>query len=169
MLRSDFCDYNDSYIVVKGTISVTRSNNNAYDKKLAFKNNAPFNSCITKINNTLIDNAEDLDIVMPMYNLIQYSKKYRKTTRSLWNYYRDEPNSGFDGEGNNIINYSINDSKSFNYKTSITGKLEGDNVEKDDVKFVVSLKHLSNIWRTLDMPLINCEVSLTLTWSENVY
>ena len=72
MLRSDLCDYSDAYIVVTGTIAVTRPNNNknAYDKKLAFKNNAPFNSCITKINNTLIDNAEDLDIVMPMYNLI---------------------------------------------------------------------------------------------------
>ena len=76
-------------------------------KKVAFKNNAPFNSCITKINNTLIINAEDSDIVMPMYNLIEYSRNYRKTTGSLWNYYRNEPNSGFDGEGNSRINYSI--------------------------------------------------------------
>ena len=76
-------------------------------KKIAFENNAPFNSCITKINNTLIINAEDSDIVMPMYNLIEYSRNYRKTTGSLWNYYRDEPNSGFDGEGNSRINYSI--------------------------------------------------------------
>ena len=87
---------------------------------MAFKNNAPFNSCITKINNTLIDNTEDLDIVMTMYNLIEYSKKYRKTTGSLWDYYRDEPNSGLGGDDNNI-NYSIKDSKSFDYKTSITG------------------------------------------------
>ena len=94
MLRSDLCDYSDAYIVVTGTIAVTRPNNNknAYDKKLAFKNNAPFNSCITKINNTLTDNAEDLDIVMPMYNLIEYSKNYRKATGSLSNYDRDEPN-----------------------------------------------------------------------------
>ena len=70
MLRSDWCDYCDAYIIAEGTITVTRPNNNAYDKKLAFKNNAPFNSCITKINNTLIDNAEDLDIVIPMYSLI---------------------------------------------------------------------------------------------------
>ena len=86
---------------------------------------------------------------------------------SLWNYYRDEPNSGFDGLGSNRINYSIKNSKSFDYKTSITGKFEGDNVKKDDVKIVVPLKYLSNFWRTLDMALINCEVSLTLTWSEN--
>ena len=71
MLRSDLCDYSDAYIVVKGTIAVTRLNDNAYDEKLAIKKNASFNSCITKINNTLIDNAEDLDIVMPIYNLIE--------------------------------------------------------------------------------------------------
>ena len=73
-----------------------------YDKKLAFKNNAPFVSCISKIKNTLADNAEDLDIVMPIYNLLKYSKNYSKATRSFWNYYRDEPNSGIDAENNNI-------------------------------------------------------------------
>ena len=165
MLRSDLCDYSGAYIVAKGKIILADPNDDAYNKKLDFKNNAPFNSSITKINNTLIDNAEDLNIVMPMYKLIEYSKNYRKTTGSLWNYYRDEPNSGLGGDNNNI-NYSIKNSKSFGYKISITGKLEGNIVEKDDVKIVVPLKHLSNFWRTLDMPLINCEVSLTLTWSE---
>ena len=76
MLRSDLCDFSDVYIVVKGTIIVTNPDNNAYDKKLAFKNNASFVSCISKINNTLIDNAEDLDIVMSLYNLLEYSKNY---------------------------------------------------------------------------------------------
>ena len=97
-----------------------------------------------------------------MYNLIEYSKNYRKATGSLWNYYRDEPNSGAVGN----INCSIKDSKSFNYKTSNTGKLEDKNVEKDDAEIVVPLKYSSNFWRTLDIPLINCEVSLTLTWSK---
>ena len=83
MLRSDFFDYSDAYIVVKGNITVTNLDNDAYDKKLAFKNNAPFTRCISKINNTLIENAEDLNVVMPMYNLIEYSKNYRKTTGSL--------------------------------------------------------------------------------------
>ena len=119
MVRSDLCDYSGAYILVKGTIAVIRPNNNAYDKELAFKNNAPFNICISKINNTLIDNAEDLDIVMPMYNLLEYSKNYRKTPGSLWNYYRDEPNSGAEGG----VDYSIKNSESFDYKTSITGKL----------------------------------------------
>ena len=163
MLRSDLCDYSDAYIVVKGKITVTNPNNDAYDKKLAFKNNVTFTSCISKINNTLIDNSEDLDIIMLMYNLLEYSKNYRKTTGSLWNYYRDEPNSGAAGN----INHSIKNSKSFDYKTSVTGKLEGNNVEKDDVEIVVPLKYLSNIWRTLDKPLSNCEVSLSLTWSKN--
>ena len=165
MLRSNLCDYSDEYIVVKGEITVTNPNNDTYDKKLALKNNAPFTSCILKINNTLIGNAEDLDIAMPMYNLIEYSENYRKSTGTLWNYYRHKPNSGAVGN----INYSIKNSKSFDYKTSITGKLEGNNVEKDDVETVVPLKHLSNFWETrLDITLlIHCEVYLTLTWSEN--
>ena len=163
MLRSDLCDYSDEYIVVKAKIIVTNPNNNAYDKKLALKNNAPFLSCISKINNTFTDNAEDLDIVMSMYNLLEYSKNYRKTTGSLWNYYRDESNGGAVGN----INYSIKNSKSFDYKRSITGKLEGSNVEKDDIEIVVPLKFLSNFFRSLNILLVNCEVSLTLTWSAN--
>ena len=151
-------------LLLKGKITVTSPNNDAYDKKLVFKNNAPFTSCILKIINTLIDNAEDLDIVMPMYNLHEHSKNYRKTTGSLWNYYRDEPNS--DVVGN--INYSIKNSKSFDYKTSITGKLEGNNVEKDDAEIVVPLKYLSNFWKIPNiLQSFNCEIFLTLTWSKN--
>ena len=85
------------------------------------------------------------------------------TSANLCNYYRDEPNSG--AEGN--INYSIKDSKSFDYKTSTTGKLENNNIRKEKVEIALPLKHLGNFWRSLKMPLINCEVSLTLTWSEN--
>ena len=83
MSRSNLCDYSDTYIAVKEKIIVTNPNNDAYDKKLRFENNASFTSCISKI----IDYAEDLDLVMPMYNLIEYSKNYRKTTGNLWNYY----------------------------------------------------------------------------------
>ena len=112
-------------------------------KKLAFKNNAPFTSCVSKINNTLIDNAEDLDIVIPMYNLLEYSKNYKKKTAwSFWNYYRDEPNEESTGGGNGAIKYSIRNSKSLEYKTSITGTLEGDNTEKE-TEIVVPLKYLS--------------------------
>ena len=139
MLRSDLCDYSDAYIVVKGTIIVTKPNSDLYEKKLAFKNNAPFTSCISKTNNTLIVNAEDLDIVMTMYNFLECSKNYSKTIGSFSNHYRDEPNSGL-GSDNNNVNYSVKDSKSFDYKTSITGKLEGNNAERK-VKIVVSLKY----------------------------
>ena len=140
MLRSDLCDFSDAHIVVKGTITVTDPNDVNDDRQLALKNNAPFTSCISKINNTLINNAEDLDIVMPMYNLLEYSKNFRKTTGSFWNYYRDEPNSGLGGNNNNA-NYSIKDSKSFDYKTSITRKLQGSKTEKE-VEIVVTLKYL---------------------------
>ena len=102
-----------------------------------------------------------------MYNLLEYSKNYRKTTGSLWNYYRDEPSSGFNNNNRDRMNYSIKDSYSFDNKTSITGQLENDDEEKEEIKIVVSLKYLSNFWRTLDIPLINCKISLDLTWSKN--
>ena len=132
MLRSDLYDYSDAYIVVKGDITLTKINGRGIidirNRFLAFKNNAPFTNCISKINNVLIDNAEDLDIVTPMYNLLEYSKNYRKTTRSLWNYYRDEPNNLL------LNNYNadlIPNSESFKYKSSITGKTSDANQENN--------------------------------------
>ena len=104
MLQSDLCYFSDTYIIVKGTFTVTNPNQNVYDKKLAFKNNARFVSCISRINNTLIDNAENLDIVMSLYKLLEYRKNYWKTTGRFWNYYKDKKISG----ANNNINYSIN-------------------------------------------------------------
>ena len=104
-LRNNLCDWNDAYIVVTGKIIVTNPSNAAYNIKLDLKNNALFFSCVTRINNRLIDDYQDLDIVMPMYNLLFYSKNYQKTSRSLWNYYRDEPNTGIE----NGINQSIKD------------------------------------------------------------
>ena len=122
------------------------NNANKRNKNLVFKNNAPFINCITKINGIKIDNAENLDVVMPMYNLLEYSKIYRKRTGSLWNYYRDEPSD-----------LLSTNSESFKYKTSIAGKtLNNDSLT--DAEVVVPLKHLSNFWRSLDIPLINCEV-----------
>ena len=96
MLRSDLYDYSDAYIVVKGDIILTKAIKrrpiDIRNRFLAFKKSAPFTNCISKINNVLVENTEDLDIVTPMYNLLEYSKNYRKTTGSFWNYYRDEPN-----------------------------------------------------------------------------
>ena len=156
MLRSDLCDFSDAYIVVKGTITVTDPDNAKRNKSVAFKNNAPFINCISKINGVKIDNAEDLDVVMPMYNLLEYSKNYRKTTGSLWNYYRDEPSNPFS------LNF-----ESFKYKTSIVGKTPKDNDSLTSVNVVIPLKHLSDFWRASNIPLINCEVGLILIWSKN--
>ena len=162
MLRSDLCYYSNAYIVVKGTITVTDPDNAKRNKSVAFKNNAPFINCISKINGVQIDNAEDLDVVMPMYNLLEYSKNYRKTTGSLWNYYRDEPS-----------NPLSSNSESFKYWTSITGNTyDGDEdankVGKNETEVAIPLNRLSNFWRTLNISLINCEIELILTWSKKL-
>ena len=162
-LRYDLCDWNHVYIVVTGKIIITNSNNNAYDKKVTVKNNAPFFSCMLRTNNTLIDDCQDLDIVMPLFNFLYYSKNYQKTSGLFWNYYRDEPNFGAE----NGFNYSIKDSESLNYKTSLTEKLEGNNTEVENIKISIPLKYLSKFFRMLDILLINCEVSFDLKWSKN--
>ena len=103
-----------------------------------------------------IDNAEDLDVEMPMYNLFEYSKTYKKATGSLWNYYKNEPNSGV----NSGITYSIKGSKSFDYKGNfVKDGVTHNNLTKNDVKIVVPLKHLANFWRSLNIPLINCKAN----------
>ena len=108
MLRSDLCDYSDAYVWVKGKITITDPNNNAnFDRRLTLKNNAPFILCILKINGELVENAKDLGIVIPMYNLLEYSKNYEKTSGSLFNYYRDEPNEAEIASDNGAINISI--------------------------------------------------------------
>ena len=166
MLKSSLCDYSGAYILVKGTISVNNTAAqgaaaNNTNKKVIFKNCAPFTKCISEINNTQIDNAKDIDIVMPMYNLIEYSDNYAKTTGSLWQYSKDIHPRNANGE---IIVFDVNNvTESFNYKVKFTGQT-GNNGTKD-VEIMVPLKYLSNFWRTLEMPLINCEVNLILTWS----
>ena len=153
MVRSDLCDYSDAYIVAKGRITVRDNNaNNRENKKLTFKNNASFRSCISKINNTFIDNAENLDVFMPMYNLLEYSDNYSMTSGSPWIYYRDEANDS--ANENNGDNYRINNnrttaSKSFKYKTKIVGSTSND-INILDAEVVVLLKYLSNFWRSLE-------------------
>ena len=162
-IRFNLCDYADSYILVKGTITITGAGDDAAarqgderDKAVTFKNCAPFTKCISRTNNTDIDNAHDIDIVMPTYNLIEYSDNYSKTSGNLWQYYKDDPND------------NLAKSKSFKSKVKITGKTPNNGNTKD-VEIIVPLKYLSNFWRTLEMPLINCEVNLILTWSKDCY
>ena len=160
MLRSDLCDYSDAYILVKGDIALTKTNGRGIidirNRFLAFKNNAPFTNCISEINKVLVDNAEDLDIVMPMYNLFEYCKNYRKTTGIFWNYYRDQPNNP---PTINCNAEPITNSESFKYKSSITGKTpnanndteQGNTSTKKNLEIVVPLKYLSNVWKNLDI------------------
>ena len=135
MLRSDLCVINDAYIVFKGTITLTKTDGRGFidirNRFLAFKNNAPFTNCISKINNVVIENAENLDIVMPMYNFLEYSKNYSKTPGSLWNYYKDEPNNP---PHNNYNADPITNSASFKYKTSITGKTSNANQNDENTE-----------------------------------
>ena len=130
---------------------------------MTLKNNAPFTSRVSKINGELVENAEELDIVIPMYSSLEYSKNYEKTLRSLFNYYRDEPSEITVGTGNNLINISIRNSKSFDYKTEITGSLDAGE-DEEDVEIAIPLKYLGNFWRSLDIPLSNCEITLILSW-----
>ena len=183
MLRSNLCDYSDAYILVKGTITVMAlgANNgakNVRDKKnrpLILKNNAPFVLCITRINGELIEDADDLDTVMPMYNLLEYSKNYRETIGSLYNYYRDELTN--DGNDNNFDNRNVVNSEAFKYKNKITGNTynvdagaQGYDVNKNGtqkIELAIPLKYLGNFWRALNIPLISCEVFLERKWNKN--
>ena len=159
MLRSGLCDLSDAYIVGKEIITVTEPCNAKGNKSVAFKNYARFINCISKINGAQIANAEDLDVVMPMFNLLEYiatiTQKQQVVCGIIWLFV----------------------SKSFKCKTSITGNayklVAGDanfdatKVRKNETEITVSLKHLSIFWRTLNISLINCEIELILTWSKN--
>ena len=156
MLRSSLCDYSDAYILVKGNITV---NNTAADgaaanntnKKIIFKNCAPFTNCISKINNSNVDNAKDIDIVMSMYNLIEYNDNYSKTSRSLWQYCKDILAVN---KNSNIVGFSgANATGSLNFKTKITSQTDN-NGRIDNVEIMVPLKYLSNLKLIVKLILI---------------
>ena len=164
MLRSDLCDFSDEYIVVKGiaTVSSDERDRDEMNRHVILKNKAPFISCISKIKGVLVKNAGNLDIVMTMQNLLEYSKNYSKTSASLWNYYRDELTD--DTNDNNSPSKNVTNSKSFKYKTSITGStynvsrritdadgnpVNNPNYDQNkrgtkEVEIAVPLKHLGN-------------------------
>ena len=138
MLRSELCDCADAYILVKGrkTVTGTGDDDNARqaderNKGVIFKNCAPFTKSMSRINNTEIDHAQDIDIVIPMYNLIEYSDNYSKTSGSWWQYYKDEPND------------YLTDSESFKSKIRITGSTPAGGNTKN-VEIIVPLRYLSN-------------------------
>ena len=127
-LESNLCDYSDTYILVTGNITVK--------------------NCRTEINGTFVENADFINITMPMYNLIEYSDNYSDTSGSLWQFKRDEII-------NNADVTNDNNAPSFKYKANLIGNTEN-NGTKNEVKIAVPLKYLSNFWRSLKMPLINC-------------
>ena len=168
MLKSSLCDYSDAYVLVKGTSTVNNTAAaaaaaaaaNNTNKKVIFINCAPFTNWISEINNTQVDNAKDIDIVMPIYNLIEHSDSYSKTSGSFWQY------CNYIYNNNAIVDFTDNNlTDSFNFKVKMTGLTGNDGTI--NVEIMVPKKYLSNFWRTLEMALTNCEVNLILTWSAN--
>ena len=147
--------YSDAYILVAADI--TAIPNNAATQVL-FKNCALFEKCRTEINKTFVDEADFINIIMPMYNLIEYSDNYSDTSGRLWNFKRD-------GITNNADVTNDDNAPLFKYKSNLIGNTEN-NRTKNGLKIAVPLKYLSNFWRSLEMPLINCKVELSLKWYE---
>ena len=159
VLKPNLCDYAEAYILIDGTIRAAAANANT---RLALKNCAPFTKCNLEVSDEHVDTAENLDITMPMYNLIEYSDNYQDSSATLCQYKRDEP-----PEANAFADLTVNNSSSFKYKVSLLGNpvLDG-NITKRSVKVVVPLKYLSNFFRSLEMPLSNCKIKLNLTWKK---
>ena len=127
--------------------------------QVAFKNCAPFKDCRTEINDTFVDYANFINIAMPMYNLIEYSDNYSDSSGSLWGFKRDEI-------ANNASVNNDDNASSFKYKANLITNTEANGTKKG-VKIAEPLKCLSNFWRSLKMPLVNCKVELSLKWIEN--
>ena len=184
-IRDDLRDFNDAYIVVTGKVTVTNPGNalNIYDRKVALKNSAPFFNCTLKINNQLIEDAQDLDIVMPMFNLLCSSKNFEKKPGFFWNYYPDKPSAGYVYNVNitaeripkERILKTIHNSESFDYKTKLINTLPGVaddatndvSTESEEIKIVVPFKTFSNFIFSLDFLMIITEIELILKWSQN--
>ena len=159
VLKPNLCDYAEAYILIDGTISAAAADANT---RLALKNCAPFTKCNLEINDEHVDIAENLDITMPMYNLIEYSDNYQDSSATLYQYKRDEP-----PDDDAVADLTADNSSSFNYKVNLLGNpvLDGA-VAKRSVKVVVPLKYLRNFFRSLEMLLINCKIKLNLTWKK---
>ena len=146
------CDYSDAYILVTGNIQ-----NKPANSVVDFKNCAPFRTCDVTINDELVEKAEDLDIAMPMYNLLGTSDNYQDSTGSLYQFKRDEPP---DDNADVASNTS-----SLVYKSKLISGTDNNNV--NNVKLVVPLKYVSSFVRPLEMPLVNCKIDLELTWHKD--
>ena len=156
VLKPNLCDYAEAYILFDSTIRAAAANANT---RLALKHCAPFTKCNLEINDEHVDIVENLDITMPMYNLIEYSDNYQDSSATLYQYKRDEP-----PEDDAVANLAADNSSSFKYKVSLLGNpVVVNNIVRINVKVVVPLKYLSIFFRSLEMPLINCKIKLNLT------
>ena len=159
VLKPNLCDYGEAYILIDGTIRAATAVNAT---RLALKNCAPFTKCNLEINYEHVDTAENLDIAMSMYNLIEYSDNYQDSSATLYQYKRDEP-----PEDDAVADLTADNSSSFKYKISLlVNPVFANNVARRNVKVAVPLKYLSNFFRSLEMPLINCKIKLNLTWKK---
>ena len=161
VIKSNLCDYSDAYILVAGDITAGGGDANT---KVAFKNCALFTKCMTHINDEHVDTTDNLNIVLPMYNLIKYSDNYSDTSGSLWQFKRDESPVTNAGNPDNV---SVDNSSSFKYQSFLNLVADTDNGVFKNIKIAVPLKHLRNFWRSLEMPLINCKIHLELNWSKD--
>ena len=152
VIKPNLCDYSDAYILVTGNIQ-----NKPANSVVAFKNCAPFRTCDVTINDEHIEKAEDLDIVMPMYNSSEYSDNYQDSTGSLCQFKRDEPPDDNANVGNNTT--------SLVYKSNLIKGTDDNNV--NNVKLAVPLKYVSKFFRSLEIPLVNCKIDLELTWHKD--
>ena len=166
VLKPNLCDNADAYILVDGAIraeALAPPRAAIANARLALKNCAPFTKCNLEINDEHLDTAENLDITMPMYNLIEYLDNYQNSSATLYQYKRDEPP---DDIADNLTQVN---SKSFDYKVKLLGNpIFANNIARLNIKIAVPLKYLSNFFRSLEMPLINCKVKLNLTWKKRM-
>ena len=158
-LKPNLCDYAEAYILINGTIRATSADANT---RLALKDCAPFTKCNLEINDEHVDTAGNLDITMPMYNLIEYSDNYQDSSATLYQYKRDEP-----PEDDAVADLTADNSSSLKYKISLLDNpVVANNIARINVKVVIPLKYLSNFFRSLEMPLLNCKIKLNLTWKK---
>ena len=152
VIKPNLCDHSDACILVTGNIQ-----NKPANSVMTFKNCAPFCTCDVTINDEHVEKAEDLDIVMPMYNLLEYSENYQDSTGTLYQFKRDEPSDDNADVPNNT--------SSLVHKSKLISGTDDNNV--NNVKLVVPLKYVSSFFRSLEMPLVNCKIDLELTWHKD--
>ena len=157
VIQSNLCDYSDECILVTGDIKVAAAAANTH---VAFKNCPPFTRCVTHINVEHVETAENLDVIMPMYNLLEYSGNYADSSGSLYQFKRDESPMN-----DNPLNVALDNSTSLKYKASLLPKAtdaDGNDRSLKNVKIEMSLKYLSNFFSLPEMLLINCKNHLKL-------